>query len=128
MSKITFTTNWNNKLDCKAFTTLRLRNDSKYVPGQKYSIYHKDKFRGYAVIRSISHFHLHNLNNFISYLDTGYSKEECAAIIKKMYSKVDFTKKELSLILLVYDSKEETSKPDDLYSIINTAMQMQFFT
>lgn len=114
MTKITFSTNWNNKLDCKAFTTLRLRNDSKYVPGQTYSIYHKDSYWGKAVIRSISHFYLKDLNNFIAYLDTGYSKEECAAIIQKMYPKVDFANKQLSLILLVYDQEAMSTLEEKL--------------
>lgn len=35
---IAFSNNWNNKLDCLAFTTIRLYNPGKYVKGRVYKI------------------------------------------------------------------------------------------
>lgn len=31
MNTLNFSKNWNNKLDCKVFTTLRLHNPNKYL-------------------------------------------------------------------------------------------------
>lgn len=87
--EIHFSTNWNNKVTCRAFTTIRLRNDKKYRIGETYSIWLKsgseDKCIGYADIAAIKHFRLAELNDYMAYLDTGYSPDECRNIIRKMY-------------------------------------------
>lgn len=36
---IKFSYNWNQKLNCKAFTTIRIHNDGKYVVGEIYNVY-----------------------------------------------------------------------------------------
>lgn len=106
---IVFTHNWNKKLGNDAFTTIRLRNDKKYFIGQTYYIdlnHSKRKISmGVAVCRDIKHFTIDRLNNFISYLDTGYNVDECKRIIHTMYKNsvppVNWETQELSLILLV---------------------------
>ena len=52
------------------------------------------------VSSDVKKFMLKDLSNFVAYLDTGYSKENCQSIIQKMYSKVDFTTQPLPLILI----------------------------
>lgn len=108
MTDLIFTYNWNNKLQNKAFTTIRLRNDKKYEIGKEFSIQLQPKGKpsetlGIAKIIDVKHFTLEKLNNFIAHIDTGYSKEECEKIILRMYPKVDFKKTELSLILLSFN-------------------------
>ena len=95
-----FSYNWNNKLDCGAFTTIRLRNDTKYQRGAVLNAWLKDKALGQVQIVGIRYFHLDNLNEFIARLDTGYDVPKCREIILRMYPTVDFSKKQLSLILL----------------------------
>lgn len=98
--KINFSYNWNNKLDCLMYTTIRLRNDNKYKNGQIYEITFKDKPHSRAIIIAIKHFKLDQINEFIAGLDTGYSVEECVNIIQKMYPGMEWEYQQLSLILL----------------------------
>jgi hypothetical protein len=105
MEDLFFSYNWNNKLDCKAFTTIRLFNPGKHVVGVKYRVMLKrTENKGVGVIRSVKPFLLEQLNPYISYLDTGYPVEECRNIILKMYPKIDFTTKKLALILIVKEN------------------------
>ena len=105
-----FSNNWNNKLNCNSFTTLRLRNDKKYYSGAKVDVYLKNIHKGKGTIISVSHFTIDKINEFIARIDTGYSAEECKNIIKEMYKKgtppVDWRVKELSFCLIVYDKLE----------------------
>ncbi len=104
MAEIKFTHNWNNKLACTFFTTIRLRNDPKYRMGHTYEIFLSGKRLFNAAIVDIRHFKLDKLNDFIAGLDTGYNAQECEKIIRRMYPKVDFLRNELSLILLQKDT------------------------
>lgn len=117
MDKMNFSYNWNNKLDCHAFTTLRICNPSKHIVGNKVEIILKDKVIGPGTIMAVNRFHLDKINPFISYLDTGYSVDECKKIIRTMYPKVDFLKCQLALILIVKDKPVkavEKKEPDSL--------------
>jgi hypothetical protein len=100
MRQISFSYNWNKKLDCDAFTTIRLYQPEKYCIGEQYEIQLKKEKLFEGVIVDVKKFMLKDLSNFVAYLDTGYSKENCQSIIQKMYSKVDFTTQPLSLILI----------------------------
>ncbi|QAA81388.1 hypothetical protein EI546_06440 [Aequorivita sp. H23M31] len=100
MKTINFSYNWNNKLECKAYTTLRLENPSKYKVGEVYDVTLKDEVLHTATIVDIKILRLDQLNDYIAYLDTGYNLDECRNIIKRMYSKVDFSTKKLAFILL----------------------------
>lgn len=85
---IKFTYNWNNKLDCRAFTTLRKANERYWKIGETYKVYIKDgkscRFIGSAMLKAKRSFHLNKINNFVSYLDTGYSVAKTIDIIQKM--------------------------------------------
>ena len=100
MKTINFSYNWNNKLECSAFTTIRLENPSKYVIGDNYQINLKDEPKCTAVIVDIKPFYLSKINAFMSMIDTGYTPAVCTGIIEKMYSKVDLNVKPLWFILL----------------------------
>jgi hypothetical protein len=119
MGRIRFSYNWNNKLAGKAFTTIRLYNPKLYKAGETYEIFlahgKEDKFLYYADIVDIKEFLLDKLSPYMSYLDTGYSVDECKNIIQTMYkNKVkDWTKQYLSFILLVKldPKKKNISQP-----------------
>jgi hypothetical protein len=100
MDKLTFSTNWNHKLDCECFTTIRA-NDN-YKVNSIYQVFHKRELKQVKIIDS-RQFLLHTLNEWVCRLDTGYSKEETINIIKKMYSKYeyDWDTKKLSIYLCV---------------------------
>ena len=96
---ISFSCNWNNKLDCKAFTTIRLHQPTKYIVGQSYEIHLKAPFC-VAEIVSIKQFKLSQMNEFMAMIDTGYSVQETIEIIKKMYPKIDYENQLFDFILL----------------------------
>lgn len=97
---INFSYNWNNKLHCKAFTTIRLRNVNKYQIGKEYNILLKKQLLKSAVIEDIKTIYFNQINEFIARVDTGYSAFETKNILKKMYSKVNLEKQPFSFILL----------------------------
>jgi len=100
MKQINFSYNWNNKIDCKAFTTLRLSNRNKYKIGELYQIYLKKTFVKNGIIVDIKVLSLNEINDYIAFLDTGYNRDECLTIIKRMYKNVDFSKTKLDFILI----------------------------
>ena len=85
---ISFSYNWNNKLDCKSFTTVRIYNEKKYVINQKYSIELCGNLKKEAIIVNIKSFTVNNVNDYISYLDSGYSLEEFKNVLFRMYPHV----------------------------------------
>jgi len=109
-----FSNNWNNKLNCDAFSTLRLRNDKKYYIGAKKNIRLKGVLKGAATIVGISYFTIDKINESVARLDTGYSATECRKIIMSMYKNcptIDWFSQQLAFCILVYDKKtgNETS-------------------
>lgn len=81
---IKFSYNWNNKLGCKAFTTFRIAS-SKYRKGEVYKIFFKDNYLFDAQIVDIKRIFLNQVDDYIAYIDTGYSVEEFIEIVRKMY-------------------------------------------
>lgn len=111
---IRFSYNWNNKLGCKAFTTLRL-NNGKYEAEKVYDIYLDEKgkdpkYLGKARCVRTKVFVLEQVNDFIAYLDTGYNAQECWNIIRRMYKK-DNPEMVLVLLLWVKRSEEQPKLP-----------------
>lgn len=85
MEQIKFSYNWNKKLNCKAFTTLRLYDPKKYRIGIEYEVFLIDKMIKKIEIIDIKVVEYKKINNFISYLDTGYSLGETKTILSRMY-------------------------------------------
>lgn len=105
MDSIKFSYNWNNKLSNKAFTTLRLHNDNKYKVNSRYEIELNNQIQGVATIHNIKTLTLNQLNNYITYLDTGYNVTEAKKILQTMYKNkpIDWDTQKLDFILLVYE-------------------------
>lgn len=97
---INFSYNWNNKLNCKAFTTIRLKNVNKDQIGKEYNILLKKQLLKSAIIEDIKTIYFNQINEFIARVDTGYSAEETKNILKKMYSKINLETQPFSFILL----------------------------
>lgn len=108
MEKLEFSTNWNNKLDCKCFTTIRIYNPMKHTNGNKFDVFLKTNFRTKVQVISLGLYLINELTDYICYLDTGYSKLETIEIFRKMYPKIDFTKTRLVVMLL---KKVDQPKP-----------------
>jgi hypothetical protein len=99
MKQIKFSQNWNNKLDCNYFTTIRLLS-KKYQIGETYEIVENEVTKLNATALDVIAIKTDSLNDFICYLDTGYSKDETIAMFQKMYPKVDLKNTYLALVLL----------------------------
>lgn len=109
MDCINFSHNWNNKLDCRAFTTLRLFDPENHRSGRVLFVRGKDKDYGAHEIKDVRVITLDRVNEFIAYLDTGYCAAETQKLIKTMYKNknIDWATQKLALILLVkVDSKD----------------------
>lgn len=111
MGTIVFSHNWNNKLGCDCFTTIRLHNPQKYKVKQVYHILLNDNLIKEAIILDIKTISFSQINNFIAYLDTGLSVEECKGLLKRMYYKIkDIENQKFDFILL------KTIRKIDLFS------------
>lgn len=93
---IRFSHNWNGKLHCKAFTTIRLHDDTKYIVGEIYDVYLTSKaadvpnqFMGRAELTAKKTFRMDQLNEWIAWLDTGYDLDTTRQIIRRMYPKLE---------------------------------------
>lgn len=81
--KLEFSYNWNNKLDCTYFTTLRL--SSRFKEGDVVEIWHQKLFKGEGRVIKKRGIGLKDISDIMAYLDTAYNAEETRAIIKKTY-------------------------------------------
>lgn len=109
LTRIDFSHNWNHKLDCDYYTSIRIRNDEKYVVGNYYEVFFKKDKHHESQLVDVRHMFITQLNEFIAGLDTGYSLEECKNILLKMYPNVDFNNKQITLLLF----KKNTEKTAD---------------
>ena len=86
--KLAFSYNWNNKLDCKAFTTVRIDN-SKYQVGGYVEVSLNGKHHSDCKIIDKKTVLFTQFNEFMAHIDTGYSLDEFKGILKKMYKEAE---------------------------------------
>lgn len=105
-----FSNNWNNKLNCHFFTTLRLYNHNHHYVGNVFSVgsrsssdVHKPILFNVS-IRSLTIFYLKDLNDSVAYIDAGMDKICFTAVIKKMYTHYDIDWNTRKLVLLVLEN------------------------
>ena len=113
---IEFSYNWNKKLHCKAFTTLRLSND--YGIGEVYQVRLNNTILGNAVLVDRKRFTMTGINDFIAYIDTGYSTAECKEILMKMHKKrkINWVTQKINFYLFKFidaNSQPEFKFPSD---------------
>lgn len=101
MQQITFSYNWNNKLNCNAFTTLRPFNPNKYKLGEQYELLLKNAPIGVYRIAALHTLDINQINTTIALIDTGYLPEQCKEVIRKMYKLQPNQAFKLNLITLV---------------------------
>jgi hypothetical protein len=91
MERLNFTHNWNKKLDCDMFSTIRLWNPPKHYEGKEVDIYDKSvnppRYKGRGKYEIVSEFKLNQLKPAAAMLDTGYSLAETLSVIRTMYYK-----------------------------------------
>ncbi len=82
LNALTFNHDWNKKLQCDHFTTLRLRI---IEPGTELPVYLKNDYFDHVTVLDRKSLKLDQINNWIAYLDTGYDAAECMKILTTMY-------------------------------------------
>ena len=91
MERLNFSTNWNRKLDCDVFSTIRLWKPEVHYQGREVDIYDRSvtppRFKGRGRYELVSQVLISQLKPAIAMLDTGYSLEETQNIIRTMYYK-----------------------------------------
>lgn len=107
LPKVVFSSNYNSKLDCAGWSTIRLRNDKKWHLNNDYAIILKEIPIYVAKLVSIKHFLLELLTPAMSYLDCGYSPKETQELIRTMYKKynIDWSKQDLSFLVFYHNNK-----------------------
>lgn len=106
--RLEFSYNWNGKLSCHAFTTLRLHNPKKYYSGARFEIFQKELSHGVAEVRIVKTVKKSQISDFMSYIDTGYSRAECMGILSRMYQNSnDETLFDFVLLVKVREKKKE---------------------
>jgi hypothetical protein len=110
--QLRFSTNWNNKLECDAFTTLRLSWPQNYRVGLQKEVLLKGsraqnyayQSKGWAAIIDVKRLKLEQINDYIALLDTGLLAAECQDMIRTMYKykPINWDTQLLDFILLKY--------------------------
>lgn len=105
--RLDFSTNWNTKLRCLFFTTLRLRNDKKYYKGATFQTSFQNYPKGKVKVYDIRFITIDKINDWIARLDTGYSANECRKILKEMYKHrpINWKTQELAYMLLGWEGE-----------------------
>lgn len=122
MNTIEFSHNWNNKLDCTYFTTLRLSD--RFQPCEWLIVMFKNAIKGRAVVLDKKALKISSLNGWICGLDTGYGTPETIKILEKMYPGKINDNTTIYLYLLRYESKTERSNRELLERGAQTEMQL----
>lgn len=82
MKELRFSFNWNGKLDCKAFITIRL--SGRFEINDRVKIIFKEK-EFEAIVLDKKVMKMNKINEWVAYLDTGYDGAECRKILERMY-------------------------------------------
>jgi len=88
MNKIEFSQNWNEKLCCDFFTSIRLHNTNKYAPGNilEYEVKLRNSIQKGKI--QVVHVHVSRLSDipdFFFFTDMGYSKKLGIEMMETMY-------------------------------------------
>lgn len=115
---LSFGHNWNNKLDCNCFSTIRLHNPKKYWAGSRAIVELKGKPKPHpAEVCYVKTFYLKDMTEAMALLDTGYSKEEATKMIMTMYKNIvrDIHQARFDFVVLRYINTEPTETTGNIF-------------
>lgn len=84
--ELDFTYNWNNKLACTCYSTIRA--SGRLREGQHVTIKLQGKPLHVAMVEVVKPFRIHEMTEAMAMIDTGYGRDETIQILRKMYSKL----------------------------------------
>lgn len=88
MKQIKFSQNWNKKLNCSAFTTIRRPQPGYFILGESYEVALQGVVVKVAKLIDIIEMPTDLLTETQCRLDTGYSRHETIEIFQKMYKEI----------------------------------------
>ena len=88
MNRLNFSTNWNGKLNCNCYTTIRKLSPG-YTVGKVFDVYLVDEFLHQANLVSKTIISINEITDPMAYVDTGYNAAETKGIFRKMYATID---------------------------------------
>ncbi len=88
MKRINFAKNWNGKLHCESFSSLRLENIEKNIVGDEYAVWLGERVYSCAVLVSARVLPLSELTEEMAYLDTGLSLKETKELLREFYPEI----------------------------------------
>ena len=89
LRRLRFSSNFNGKLHCRHFTTLRPYDKAKFTLNYVYRIELNGELLGTAQLIGIRKTRPSKLNEFVCRLDTGYGVSETQRMISKIYNTTD---------------------------------------
>ena len=101
IGELEFKSNFNNKLGCKCFTTIRL--SGRFSEGDKIIVIGPGQIRFGATVQGKRELPtIEAINEWVARLDTGYSRTDCINLLKTMYKNknIDWTTKKIFLYLI----------------------------
>lgn len=81
--ELPFSNNWNGKLNCDHFTTIRLLNYAKYDTGKRLEMTMKQAYLGDVVVVKHRAMMLADITDVMAYLDTGYDAKTTQDILQR---------------------------------------------
>ena len=116
MEEINFSYNWNNKLNCNAFTTFRMLNQ-KYRIGRIYKINLNRKFLFEAQIMDMRQILLEEITEIAAMIDTGLNRTSFIDLVKTMYKayKINWETQPFQYMLLLKQKELTENKEQSLF-------------
>lgn len=110
MRIINYSYNWNNKLLCDCWSTIRLANCNKYQLHETYEHRLIKKDNKFSFIRLgklvyLKTINLYTLTNAMSFMDCALSKPETIALLKTMYKNKNIDWETQKLFFIIFSSK-----------------------
>ena len=110
MQILNFSYNWNNKLDNKMFTTIRLSD--RFIVGDVVQVYCKGKRLNNAQCVTKKIMLLSELDEFTASLDTGYDLKATKTILHKMYTDKNWDTQ--PIIIYLFKSLQPAKHPKQI--------------
>jgi hypothetical protein len=125
MLKTKFSINWNKKLNCNFFTTIRLRNDNVFFTSAKHAIFMKAEsdvkdprfpeekqyyFLTMCEIVCVEMCKLIDIPETIFLTDTGYDKKKSIEMIQKMYKNNENFNNDSDFVVITFKKLHETQE------------------
>ena len=110
-NQVVFSCNWNFKLNCNIFTTIRKCNDfnlAKYQKGRLMHVMLKDQDLGEVIIQNVWRVKFGKIPQFVVEQDTGYSYENAIGIFENLMHKTANELLESDVLLILF---RKTLKP-----------------